>query len=51
MFPRPKLGRKADRPNDPRMPVLARVHHVRPRQLGHDIQLHQRLDGLEPRAC
>jgi len=47
MFPLQKLTRKTI---DPRMPVLAPVHHALLRQLDPDIQLHQGLDGFETRA-
>ena len=43
-----RRGRKTDYSIDPRMPLLARFHHIRPRQLDPNIPLQQGLDGIDP---
>ena len=50
MFPvrRCRRGREADCSVDPRMPLLARLHHIRPHQLEANITLQQGLDGVDP---
>jgi hypothetical protein len=41
-------GQEADCSVNPRVPVLARLHHIRPCKLGVNIQPQRGLDGIDP---
>ena len=43
-----RRGHEADCSIDPRMPVLAQLHHVRPRQLDANIEPRQGVDDVDP---
>lgn len=43
-----RRGNEAGYSIDPRMPVLAQLHHIAPRQLDSNIQLQQEPDDIDP---
>ena len=44
---RGRRGRKVDYPTDPRVPILARFHHLHPRKLDVNFDYEQGVGGVE----